>query len=43
MYWYVLAEYVPCTYQYMILFGTEFLMILKGTSMDILVIHEYIL
>jgi hypothetical protein len=40
MYWYVLV----CTgmYQYMI-FGTEFLSILKGTSVDILVIPEYIL
>ncbi len=38
--WYVLV----CTgmYQYMI-FGTEFLSILKGTSVDILVIPEYIL
>jgi hypothetical protein len=40
MYWYVLVCTV--TYHYMI-FGTDFLMILKGTSVDILVIYEYIL
>ena len=40
MYWYVLVCTV--TYHYMI-FGTDFLMILKGTSVDILVIPEYIL